>query len=151
MAEEAAKVFLDSNVILSGFLSDKGEPRIILDLLSLDLPFLSGLTGQYNILEIDRNLENKLPEALPVYKEYFPKLSLEIIPLPSKEEIKDYKDIISEKDAPVLASAVKGGADYLVTGDKDFLKVKKTRKMPFKILSPQEFLFTIGRERPVCG
>ncbi len=145
MAEETVKVFLDSNVILSGFLADKGAPRIILDLLSLDLPFLSGLTGQYNIIEIERNLENKLPEVLPVYKEYFPKLGLKIIPLPSKEEIKDYKDIISEKDAPVLASAVKGEADYLVTGDKEFLKVKKMRKMPFKIVMPREFLFAIGR------
>ncbi len=140
MAEEAVKVFLDSNVILFGFLSDKGAPRIILDLLSLDLPFLSGLTGQYNIIEIKWNLKNKLPEALPVYKEYFPKLGLEIISLPSKEEIKDYKDIISEKDVPVLASAIKGEADYLVTGDKDFIKVENKGRFSFKIVTPQEFL-----------
>lgn len=50
MAKKAIKVFLDSNVILSGLLSDKGAPRIILDILSLRLPFVIGITGQYNIL-----------------------------------------------------------------------------------------------------
>ena len=38
MAKSPTKFFLDSNVILSGIISDKGSPRIILDLLSLRLP-----------------------------------------------------------------------------------------------------------------
>ena len=55
MAGRIVKLFLDSNVILSGLLSDKGAPRIILDILSLNLPFLSGLTGEFNLLEMERN------------------------------------------------------------------------------------------------
>jgi len=41
---------IKSRVILSGLLSDKGAPRIILDLLCLKLPFFIGETGRYNIL-----------------------------------------------------------------------------------------------------
>jgi hypothetical protein len=43
MARHPIKVFLDSNVILSGLLSDRGAPRLILDVLSLRLPVLHPL------------------------------------------------------------------------------------------------------------
>jgi hypothetical protein len=111
MAGKIVKVFLDSNVILSGLFSERGAPRILLDLLSLNLPFLKGLTGRYNIFEIERNLTKKMPACIPIYKSYFPKLNLTIIPLPSPEEIRKYHGATAEKDVPVLVSALirKGG------------------------------------------
>lgn len=144
MAKKEVRVFLDSNVILSGLFSDKGPPRIILDLLCLDLPLLIGMTGQYNLIEIERNLKKKMPDVIPIYKKYFPKLNLEIIPLPSLEKIKSLSGHISDKDIPILASAIIGKADFLVTGDKkDFAKPSLKGKYSFKITTPSEFLETI--------
>lgn len=144
MAKKAVRIFLDSNVILSGLISDEGAPRIILDILCLKLPFLIGITGRYNIIEIERNLAKKLPGLLPIYKEYLPKVNLEIIPLPSLEDVRIYSGDISNKDLPVLVSAIKGKADFLVTGDKkDFLRLKFKAGYPFKILNPAEFIDTI--------
>jgi predicted nucleic acid-binding protein len=142
MAKKSIKIFLDSNVILSGLLSDKGAPRVILDLLSLGLPQLAGATGKYNIIEIERNLTKKMPEALPVYNKYLPLLNLDIIPLPSSREIAKLSGTTSPKDIPVLASAINGNVDFLVTGDrKDFSHL--TGQYPFKILAPSEFLDNI--------
>lgn len=139
MAGKRLKVFLDSNVIISGLFSDKGSPRIILDLLSLDLPLLSCATGEYNIIEIERNLLKKMPDVLPVYRRYLKILNLEIVPLPLSKDIKKLSGQIADKDVPVLASAINSNADFLVTGDKkDFEKLKGT--YPFKILNPSEFL-----------
>ncbi|MBA3071723.1 MAG: hypothetical protein FP829_06155 [Nitrospirae bacterium] len=139
MARKRLKVFLDSNVIISGLFSDKGSPRIVLDLLSLDLPLLSGATGEYNIVEIERNLLKKMPDVLPVYRRYLKILNLEIVPLPLSKDIKKLSGQIADKDIPVLASDINNNADFLVTGDKkDFEKLKG--KYPFKILSPSEFL-----------
>lgn len=139
--KEAVRVFLDSNVILSGLLADKGAPRLILDILGLRLPFLTGITGQYNLIEIERNLAKKLPAAAPVYREYLPKINLEIIPLPSKEEVRRFLGKIAEKDIPVLISAIRGKADFLITGDKkDFAPLKLKGPYPFKIVSPAEFI-----------
>jgi len=90
MAKRTFRIFLDSNVILSGLLSDKGAPRLVLDLLSLQLPFLIGLTGRYNLIEIERILRKKMPAILPVYKKYLPMLNLKIIPLPRPEEIREF-------------------------------------------------------------
>jgi predicted nucleic acid-binding protein len=141
MAKKEVKIFLGSNVIISGLFSDKGAPRIILDLLCLGLPVLVGITGQYNIIEIERNIKKKMPEVLSLYNEYFPKLNLEIIPLPSLENIRDLSGHIADKDAPVLASAIMGKVDFLVTGDKkDFVRPKKKGKYPFKVITPSEFL-----------
>lgn len=138
---EAVRIFLDSNVILSGLLSDKGAPRIILDILCLRLPFLIGVTGQYNIMEIERNLAKKMPADIPAYREYLPKINLETIPMPKAAEIKKSYGSISDNDIPVLISAVNGNADFLVTGDKkDFVKLKAKGSYPFKIISPSEFV-----------
>ena len=84
------KVFLDSNVILSGLFSDQGAPRIILDLLAVGLPVLAGATGLYNLMEVERNLKKKMPEALPLYQEYLPKLGLEVVALPCRGNRKKY-------------------------------------------------------------
>ncbi len=141
MAKKPVRVFLDSNVILSGLLSDTGAPRLILDLLSMELPDLVAVTGRYNIIEIERNIKKKAPKALPVYEEYFPKLRIELIPLPSPAEVTKHRGIIADKDAPVLVSAIKGRADFLVTGDKKhFEKARKSSSHPFRIVSPSEFL-----------
>lgn len=141
MAKRKHKVFLDSNVILSGLLSDKGAPRIILDILSLNLPVLSGATGQYNIMEIERNLKKKMPGIIPLYKKYLPVINLEIIPLPSQDRVNKLSKHIASKDAPVLASAILSKTDYLVTGDKkDFNKPRLEGKYDFQILGPSEFV-----------
>lgn len=144
MGKKPLRVFLDSNIILSGLLSDKGAPRIILDLLSIGLPFLIGLTGRYNLVEIERNLKKKMPGILSVYKAYFPKLNLKIIPLPRKEELKEYFGKVADKDIPVLVSAIRGKADFLVTGDKQhFEKLKMRGEYPLRIVTPSELIDSI--------
>jgi predicted nucleic acid-binding protein len=139
------RVFLDSNVIISGLLSAKGAPRIILDLLCLHLPNLHGVTGAYNMMEIERNLVRKLPAALPVFQEYLPRLNLEIVPLPLYEELESWFGITADKDVPVIVSAVNGKADFLVTGDMgDFGTLMKRDDLPFRVLTPAEFVALAG-------
>jgi putative PIN family toxin of toxin-antitoxin system len=141
MEKRAVRVFLDSNVILSGLISDKGAPRIILDILSLEMPFITGVTGRYNLIEIGRNLKKKVPEVLPIYRNYLSKINLKVAPLPSAEDLRRYAGHLSEKDVPVLVSAIKAKADFLVTGDKkDFEKLKVRGDYPCVIVNPAEFL-----------
>lgn len=141
MAKHPVKIFLDSNVILSGLLSERGTPRMILDVLTLHLPVLQGATGEYNILEIERNLARKMPNILPIYRKYLPLLCLEIVPLPEPETIAAMAGQSVAKDLPVLASAMACQADYLVTGDKkDFAKARESGKYCFQVMSPAEFL-----------
>ena len=144
MGKKVVRVFLDSNVILSGLLSERGAPRIILDLLSLRLPFLIGSTGRYNLIEIERNLKKKMPGLLFLYNAYLPKLNLKVIPLPRPKEVRDFSGQIAEKNVPVLISAIRSKADFLVTGDKQhFEKMKGLDKYPFHVVTPSEFIDSI--------
>jgi len=145
MARKTLKIFLDSNVILSGLLSDKGTPRVILDILCLGPPFLKGATGEYNLMEIEQNIQKKLPAILDIYRSYIRKLQFEIVPLPPIKAVQSYFGKIADKDAPVLASAVIGGADYLVTGDKkDFGPFRKDASFSPKIIGPSELVILLG-------
>ncbi len=146
MPSSVNRVFLDSNVIISGLLSSKGAPRIILDLLCLHLPNLRGLTGTYNMMEIERNLTRKLPAALPVFQEYLPRMNLEIVSLPASEELEPWLGITADKDLPVIVSAVDGKADFLVTGDTgDFGALMQRDDLPFRVLTPTEFVLLAGK------
>ncbi len=139
------KVFLDTNVIISGFLTEEGIPKIILDLISLGLPEIKAVTGQFNLLELRRNIRKKIPTLAETFEDTLRKINLEPVPLPEKEMVDKYKDIISFKDAPVLASAIKSGCAYCITGNKHF-KTEKLRKakLPIKIVTPLEFLDIIA-------
>ncbi|MDP2168602.1 MAG: PIN domain-containing protein [Thermodesulfovibrionales bacterium] len=135
------KVYLDTNVIISGLLSEEGPPRIILDILSLSLPELKGVTGEFNMLELKANIKKKLPRLEKPFFDAAKKLNLEIVGLPESEAVSRLKEIIAFKDAPVLASALGAGCDYLITGDKHFRAegVKKAG-LKIKIVSPAEFV-----------
>jgi len=144
MGKKVVRVFLDSNVILSGLLSERGAPLILLDLLSLGLPFFIGSTGRYNLIEIERNLKKKMPGLLFLYKAYLPKLNLKVIPLPRPEEVRDFSGQMAEKDIPVLLSAMRGKVDFLVTGDKQhFGRMRELDRYPFRVVTPSEFIDSI--------
>jgi len=73
-------------------------------------------------------------------------LQLEIVPLPSKQDLQSFFTIITAKDAPVLASAIHFGAEYLVTGDKrDFDQLKNDPRIPLKIINPVELIRILGQ------
>lgn len=141
MAKPRIKVFIDSNVIISGLLSDRAAPRLILDLLCHELPFIQAATGRYNLDEIQRTLTRKLPAAAPVFRDFMTRLKLEIVPQPERKMLENYSGLIVDEDLPVLVSAMAWEADYLVTGDKKhFGGLKGKMGIPLKVCSPSEFV-----------
>jgi predicted nucleic acid-binding protein len=141
MEKRKHRIFLDSNVILSGIISEHGAPRLILDLLCLDLPMLQGLMGRFNLTEIERNIAKKIPAALPVFNDYYPKLKLEVISVPAPEELAPFRGAVGDKDLPVLVSVINGQADYFVTGDKNLIsQIGQKGGFPFKTVSPADLL-----------
>ena len=141
MVQKTVKVFLDSNVILPGLISDRGVPRLILDVLGLELPVLRGVTGRYNLTEIERNIARKLPAARSVLNECLPRMNLEIVFLPFLDEMEPFRGIVDDKDLPVLVSAVIAKADYFLTGDKRLMsQLRRASGLPFLSCQPSDFL-----------
>ncbi len=125
------RVFLDTNVLVSAF-ATRG---LSADVLRLVLSEHALITGDVVLRELARVLSNRirLPKArideiVAFLREF------EVAPkprVPSPIAVRD------EDDRWVLASAVSGAADVLVTGDRDLLDV--AGKAPIKIVDPRGF------------
>lgn len=93
------------------------------------------------IVEADRNIEEKLPEMLNEYREFIELLAPVLIDDPSSRDIKKFSSMIHQGDAPILASAVNSGADFLITWDrKHFMGKNINIRSNLKIITPGEFL-----------
>jgi uncharacterized protein len=123
------KVFFDTNVLISAF-TTRG---LSADLFRLVVAEHELLTGEVNLTEFRRVLRArfKVPPAEVVLVE--DQLRAHTIvarpPAPSDLPLRD------PDDAWVLASALAGGADLLVTGDKDLLSV--VDQAPLPIVDPR--------------
>ena len=64
--------------------------------------------------ECRRKLTKKLPQAEPIFNEII-KRALEIKNNPTFDEQKKHRRMAHPKDLPILTSAIKSRADYLIT------------------------------------
>lgn len=141
MSMKQIKVFLDSSVIIAGLASKKGGSYEVLAMaeLKLVLPCIC----EDVVSEVFGNVQKKLPGSVPYVYALFKKLPFNIID-PSEEDVSLAKRLINEKDASILAAAITGNVDWLLSLDKHFLKADlmdlKGKKDIFQICSPGEFL-----------
>ena len=133
------RLFLDANVIYSASRSIRGASYVIFQLrekLSFSL-----VTSKLALVESEKNLfEKERSEVIDHFYELIK--SIEVIDIDSDDAKRRYKDVIEEKDAPILYGALKSKADYLLTLDKKhfFTKRLTQSKFSFKIMTPGEFI-----------
>jgi len=133
------RIFLDSNVFISGIYSPIGAPYKILRLHSL--AGLSIVVCQLVINEVIKNLKAKKPEGLPVLYRLLYNSPPEIVANPGEEDISIWKDYLDNEDAIILAAAIGARVDCLISGDRHFHSTEmKSQKLNLKILTPAEFV-----------
>ena len=133
------RIFLDSNVLISGIYSPVGAPYKILRLHLTER--LRIVVCQLVITEVIRNLKAKKPEGLPVLYRLLSNSPPEIAANPREEDINIWKEYLDNEDAIILAAAIHAKVDCFITGDKHFNSAAlKSQKMNLKILTPAEFV-----------
>ena len=137
----APRLFLDASVWIAASGSPTGASALILSLCQRGLA--RAVTSRMVLLESERNIHVKLGEdVLARFYSSIADLPMDVLDVPTPEEILVHEKTIHAKDAHVLASAVKGKVDYLLTVDRRHffaLSVRRT-KLPFAILTPGDFL-----------
>ena len=124
------RVFFDTNVLISAYTA-RG---LSADLFWLVLSEHEVLTGEVNLEEFNRVLRQRFRvPAAEVTRAERELREQTIVPKPSARPTLEIRD---PDDVWVLASAVAGQADALVTGDKDCLDIAGVAPIP--ILSPRE-------------
>lgn len=125
------RIFLDTNVLVSavatrGLCADVMREVFSSHLLVISLPLLN---------ELRRILTEKIGLPEDIISDFFDLLRQDAICSIAEEDIDiDFPD---SDDIPILSSALNGGADFFVTGDKALLELGKLSDM--SILSPREF------------
>ncbi len=130
------RVCLDTNVLVAA-VATRG---LAADVLRLALAEHDLLVPEVVLGELQRVLTTKL--KLPATRITEPATFLrehEVIPKPARLLEVEVRD---RADAWVLASAVAGGADVLVTGDRDLLVLGS--RAPLPVLDPRGF-WTLAR------
>lgn len=113
------RIFLDTNVLISAYRA-RGLCADLLELILTD-PDCELLTGEVNLAELKRILRNRFKVSKAVVEAVEQELKEQtIIPKPSHPSLLPIRD---PDDRWVLASAIAGKADLLVTGDKDLLDI----------------------------
>jgi predicted nucleic acid-binding protein len=111
----APRIFLDSSVLISGIMSQRGASYALLLLAELGL--IRVIVCPYIRKETERNLALKVPEILPLYHQLTARINWEIEQDPPSDDVLPLISIIPAKDAPVLAAAINSKPDRLVTLD----------------------------------
>jgi putative PIN family toxin of toxin-antitoxin system len=125
------RVFIDTNILVSAF-SARG---LCNELYEYVLNEHELFTGEVILQELRRVLKDRIGVSPPDLKIIEDLLrEHEVVPTPSEPHTLDIKD---PDDKWVLATAVAGRADVLVTGDNDLLDIGSQAPMP--IMTPRNF------------
>jgi len=101
------------------------------------------------LLEADMNIHRKLgTEALLRFYQSLADLNLTLETFPTPEEIATCEPVVGEKDAHVLAAALKSETDVFFTLDRKHFMAEKVQKanLELKIATPGDFLRELMEE-----
>jgi putative PIN family toxin of toxin-antitoxin system len=112
------RVFVDTNVLLSGLIFEGNESRLLRLAIGGEIRLVM---GEVVLQEARAVLQSKFPVYVRVLDDLLALLDYEITPRPDQESITLVACRIRHPvDGAVLASMISAGADYVITGDKDF-------------------------------
>lgn len=136
MARRIVRVVLDTNVLISAIVFG-GKPREILEMVKNKE--LSGVISPVLVAELEEILSKKIkyPKERVLQVEKKMKKILRVV-----RPVKPIKVARDDDDNRVLEAAIEGNCEYVVTGDKDLLDLKRYQGV--RILTPTEFLNEIN-------
>jgi hypothetical protein len=108
------RIFFDADVLVAGSASKTHSSASYILLQLAELTLIEGFTCPYVREEVERNLQAKLPQALPVFRALL-KAALKEVPDPSVDSLKRWAGRVDPKDLPVLAATASNDCCYLVT------------------------------------
>ncbi len=125
------RIMVDSNIVISALFFPNGRVSAIMRAMFLQH---SVCIASFALDEIGMAVRRKFPGELHVFDAFLTELPYEIIR--TSNVLTDIPEIRDPKDRPILATAISGDVDVLLTGDKDFLDVELTRP---RIMTPAQF------------
>ncbi|WP_411821254.1 putative toxin-antitoxin system toxin component, PIN family [Leptospira sp. 'Mane'] len=129
------KILLDTNIYISAILF-KGKPRDVFQDLIDEL--YTGFISKEILDEIESTLAKPKFNLDNDFIQIVLSEIRDITVLIRNKPIPDYLELRDRNDHHILESAFSAKVDYIISGDKDLLSLKKIKN--FSIISPDEYL-----------
>lgn len=128
------RIMIDTNVLISVMLFPSSQmSKLMLKATENHTLVLCS----YIIDELHDVFNEKFKDRRDILEKFLSKLSYEICYTPEEYDFTKFPRIRDKEDYPIIASAILGDVDLLITGDKDFFDSVIERP---EILSPKDFL-----------
>ena len=130
------RVFVDADVLFAGSAAPSVHSASLVLLRLAEIKLIEAITSQQVIVEAERNLQVKLPAALPVFRLIVAR-SLKVVADPVLSDLTLWAECAHPKDVPILVAALRAGCPWLAT-----LNVRHYRPghPDLTVLRPGEFL-----------
>jgi len=127
---------IDTNILISAALNANGTPFKAY-IKAVTFPN-QGIVCDQNIDELRRIFNRKFPNKIELLERFLAMASTALTVVHTPTDMTDDENLIRDiDDRPILRAAKNANADFLITGDKDFLESGITNP---KIVTAAEFL-----------
>ncbi|MCL2065059.1 MAG: putative toxin-antitoxin system toxin component, PIN family [Candidatus Cloacimonetes bacterium] len=127
------RIIVDSNIIISaGLFPDSNIGKVLIHIVDNHNLVLC----KYTLDELESVFIKKFPDKLQYFRIFINEFKFELLDLEINDFTK-YPQIRDVSDAPLLAYAIEGKTDILLTGDKDFENVLLVKP---KIMTPRMYI-----------
>jgi len=140
--DRSTTFFFDASVLVAGAYSPGSGSALVLR-TCIVAGFRAQITSAV-IMECARTLEDFAPASMDRFHNLLTDIDWMLLSVPAEETLKGYERCVHPKDAHVLAAAVEGGAEFLLTLDRRHLLAAcpavEEAELPIIILTPGDFI-----------
>ena len=108
------RIFMDADVLIAGSASSSEYGASLLLLRLAEIILIYVLTSEQIIAEVERDLEEKIPRAIPAFRHLVSRC-LDVVRDPKLEELLPFFSLAESKDLPILVASFRESCQYLVT------------------------------------
>ncbi|HET92263.1 MAG TPA: PIN domain-containing protein [Chloroflexi bacterium] len=113
-SQHKPRVFVDADVLFAGAASPSEHGASLTILRLAEITLIEAVTSHQVITEAERNLEEKLPMALPAFRLLVSRC-LRVVADPRPEDLGAWAGMADPQDLPILVAAAHEGCPWLVT------------------------------------
>ena len=110
------RIFIDADVLFAGAASPNEHSASNVISRMAELTLIEAITSTQVITEVERNILEKMPRALPAFQLLVSR-SLKIVADPEPGELEAYPESADPEDLPILIAAKREGCELLATSN----------------------------------
>jgi len=108
------RIFVDADVLFAGAVSPNEHSASLVILRMAEITLIETVASEQVITEVERNLEEKVPVAMPAFQMLVSRC-LHVVTDPTMVEIEALSKAADAMDVPILAAAVRESCVFLTT------------------------------------